>query len=177
MRRVLCVVFILGVLACGLLLYWQRGKQDPNGSQITDTPSAVSLTTPRLASAAPSRVGSNGLPSTVPDAGNDTGQLVLDEQSLMKQLRAALTTNPWLAEILAREGQQRFPDSPDSDDCDMLLVGALFNEGRIGRARMQAYSYFEHHPNGRYVKDMSILTAPQQNLWVPHAGSGRCPIS
>jgi hypothetical protein len=24
---------------------------------------------------------------------------------------------------------------------------------------------------------VAIQKAPQQNLWVPHAGSGRCPIS
>jgi hypothetical protein len=83
---------------------------------------------------------------------------VLDERSLMQQIRDSLKTNPRLAEALAREGRQRFPDRPYSDERDMLLVGALFNQGRIERAQVETHSYFENHPGGRYTEDLSLLT-------------------
>jgi hypothetical protein len=92
------------------------------------------------------------------EAGNDAGRIVLDERSLMQQIRDSLTSNPRLAEALAREGRQRFPDSPDSEERDMLLVSALFNQRRLDRARREAYFYFERHPDGRFAKDMSLLT-------------------
>jgi hypothetical protein len=45
---------------------------------------------------------------------------VLDEHSLMQQIRDSVTSNPRLAETLAIEGRQRFPDSPDSEERDNL---------------------------------------------------------
>ena len=51
-----------------------------------------------------------------------------------------------------------FPDSPYSDERDFLLVAALFNQGRIGRAKLEAYYYFEHHPDGRFSSNATALT-------------------
>jgi hypothetical protein len=81
----------------------------------------------------------------------------------MEQIRAALGTNPRLAETLAREGRERFPDSPESDERDMIIVAALYNQRRTSRAQMESNFYFEHHPGGRYAKEVSILTRRHYN--------------
>ena len=150
MRRALYSLFFLGVLACGLLLYWRGGRQEPKqsgGAPIAGTPAAVPLPPPRLAPAVPSR-----------PADNDAGYIALDEDSLMQQIRASLLDNPRLAEKLARESRQRFPDSPQADARDALLVTALMNQGRIERARIEAYYYFDDHPDGRFGDRVSFLT-------------------
>ncbi|MGB8295583.1 MAG: hypothetical protein WCG85_09165 [Polyangia bacterium] len=150
MRRALYSLFFLGVLACGLLLYWRVGRQEPKqygGAPITRMPAAVPLPPPRLAPAVPIR-----------PADNDAGYIALDEDSAMQQIRASLLDNPRLAETLAREGRQRFPDSPQADARDALLVTALMNQARIERARIEAYYYFDHHPDGRFGDRVSFLT-------------------
>jgi hypothetical protein len=40
----------------------------------------------------------------------------------------------------------------------MILVAALYNQRRMGHAQLEANFYFEHHPGGRYVKEVSTLT-------------------
>jgi len=163
MRRRLYIVVFLGVLACGLLLYLRARKQEAGKSleaPIAVTPAPLSPAPPRLA---PAILGPEADPPRPVvairgrDAGND-GRLSSDEQSLMQQLRDALTNNPRLAETLAREGQQRFPDSPNADERDMLLVAALFNQRRIDSARREAFVYFQRHPDGQFTKDLSALT-------------------
>jgi hypothetical protein len=82
----------------------------------------------------------------------------LDEPSLLQQIRDSLLSNPKLAETLAREGRQRFSDSPDADERDALLVLALMNQRRIERARIEAHYYFDHHRTGRFAERLSALT-------------------
>lgn len=75
----------------------------------------------------------------------------------MQQIRDSLVDNPRLSEALVRECQHRFPDGPNADERDLLLVGALSNQGRLFRARMEAYAYFQRHPNGRYTSVVAAL--------------------
>ena len=86
------------------------------------------------------------------------GRPVLDEPTLMRQVRAHVKDNPPLAEALAREGRQRFADSPDSDERDAFLVDALINQQEIGAARSETYYYFDHHPGGRFGEHLFIMT-------------------
>jgi hypothetical protein len=147
MRRVLYFLFFLGILACGLLLYWRGGRQEPKqpiGAPIAHT---AALPPPRLAPAVPGRA-----------ADKDAGYIALDEDSLMQQIRNALLDNPRLAETLAHEGRQRFPDSPQADARDALMVTALMNQRRIERARLEARYYFDHHPDGHFGDRVSFLT-------------------
>jgi hypothetical protein len=198
MRRALYIVFFLGVLACGLLLYWQRSRPEQSrAAPIAKAPAAVSLPPPRMAPtipgtnadplrllpAVPRRESDNDTGRTVLNADplhlvpavprresdNDTGRTVLDEHSLMQQLRDSLLDHPRLAETLAREGRQRFPDSPEADERDALLVIALMNQRMIGSARMEAHYYFDHHRDGRFGDQVTYLTHVQPQP----AGTGR----
>jgi hypothetical protein len=76
----------------------------------------------------------------------------------MQQIRAYVKSDPPLAEALAREGRQRFGDSPDADERDALLVDALINQQRIGAARSETYYYFDHHPGGRFGEHLFVMT-------------------
>jgi hypothetical protein len=147
MRRALYSVSLLGVLACGLLLCWRGGKQEPKQPSEAPIARTPALPPPRLAPAVPSRA-----------ADKDAGYIALDEDSLMQQIRDSLLSNPRLAETLAREGRQRFPDSPGADERDALLVLALANQRRMERARIEARYYFDHHEGGRFAERLSTLT-------------------
>jgi hypothetical protein len=71
--------------------------------------------------------------------------------SAIEQIRAAVRTDPKLAESLALEDQQEDPNSPDADERDALLVAAVFNQRQPYRARIEAQRYYERHPGGRYT--------------------------
>jgi hypothetical protein len=76
----------------------------------------------------------------------------------MQQIRAHVKSDPPFAEALAREGRQRFADSPDADERDALLVDALINQQSIGAARSETYYYFDHHPGGRFGEHLFVMT-------------------
>ena len=61
-----------------------------------------------------------------------------------------LTEDPVLAEQPARADQERFPDRPEADERDALLVAAVYNQKQPTRARKEARRYFRQHPDGRY---------------------------
>jgi hypothetical protein len=147
MRHSLYSIFLLGVLACGLLLCLRGGKQKPDQSGGAPIAHTSVLPPPRLAPVVPSRA-----------AENDAGYIALDEDLLIQQIRDSLLSNPRLAETLAREGRQRFPDSPGADERDALLVLALMNQRRVERAHLEARYYFDHHPDGRFGDRVSFLT-------------------
>jgi hypothetical protein len=150
-RRARQIGFFVVVLACAVFLYWQRSKpqpEKPKNAGGTSEPVATAVPAPRLALAKPR-----------PDAGMaDTGRALLDEPTLMQQIRAHVKSNPPLAEALAREGRQRFADSADADERDALLVDALINQQRIGSARSETYYYFDHHPGGRFGEHLFVMT-------------------
>ena len=151
MRRARQIGFFVAVVACAVFLSWQRSRPQPEkpgnpgdtGEQVVPAAPA-----PRLALAPRGR-----------DAGiADAGRVVFNEQSLMQQIRAQVKSDPQLAEALAREGRQRFADSPDADERDALLVDALINQQRIGSARSETYYYFDHHPGGRFAEHLFVMT-------------------
>ncbi len=76
----------------------------------------------------------------------------------MRQMRALVKSKPEQAETLAREARRRFPNGADADERDALLVDALINQQRIGRARDETYYYFDHHPGGRFAEHLFTMT-------------------
>jgi hypothetical protein len=151
MRRAWQIGFSVAILLCGGLLLWQRSQRPPKPPEAASgasEPAVGSLPPPRLALAPQRR-----------DAGVASAEPVeLDEQTLLQQIRANVKSNPPLAETLAREGRARFPNSPDADERDALLVDALINQQRIGAARSETYYYFDHHPGGRFANHLFAMT-------------------
>jgi hypothetical protein len=100
----------------------------------------------RAAATVPTNLGSGALAGTSADAGSDGGGTPLP----IEEIRAVLTEAPELAEQLVRADQERFPDRPDADERDALLVAAVYNQHQPTRARKEARVYFRKHPNGRF---------------------------
>jgi hypothetical protein len=152
MRRAWQIGFFVAILACaGLLFYYQRSRPRPERIEDLDVKTEQVTQSPRLAVA----------PIFKPDAGvvvRPRQAVVPSEQDLMQQIRANVKSNPQLAESLAREDRQRFPDSPESDERDALLVDALINQQRIGAARSETYYYLDHHPDGRFAEHLFVMT-------------------
>ncbi len=150
MRRVANITFFLAIIACGALFYWRRSQRAemPRPGAATPTPQAsMPASPPRLALAPPG-----------PDASYSARIQASDEAMLMQELRALVKKDPEHAEALARAGRLRFPDSPDADERDALLVDALINQQRIGAARSETYYYFDHHPSGRFSDHLFAMT-------------------
>jgi hypothetical protein len=151
MRRTWKIGFFVAILVCGGLLYWQKGRPQPERIEDRTTKTELIAQSPRLAA----------VPIFKPDAGvvvRSRETVIPSEQDLMQQLRANVKSNPQLAESLAREGRQRFPDSPESDERDALVVDALINQQRIGAARSETYYYLDHHPGGRFAEHLFVMT-------------------
>jgi hypothetical protein len=91
MRRALSIMLFLGVLACGLLVYLHRGRPaESREAHIAEVLSPVPLPPPRLAPASPSPDAERprlDAAIATQDVGDDAGRPLLDEQSLMQQLR------------------------------------------------------------------------------------------
>jgi hypothetical protein len=148
MRRFLILACLL-LTALAVYAYFPRSKQPPQLAEpVISSPQAVTEPIP------PRRV----VPQANPDASAADRSAVANEAALMRQIRENVKANPALAESLAREGRQRFPDSADSDERDALLVDALINQQRIGAARSETYYYLDHHSNGRYVEHLFVMT-------------------
>jgi hypothetical protein len=148
MKRAINIVFFAAVLTCAALLYRRQTAQETKPAA---EPAAAS---PQPAQPAPHLA----LPPPVHDAGSDTALRLAGEHSLMQRIRATVKSDPATAEALARQARQRFGDSADSDERDALLVDALINQQRIGRARDETYYYFDHHPGGRFAEHLFIMT-------------------
>jgi hypothetical protein len=148
-QRALSIVFFVAVIACAAAVALQRGRRKPEAvphePSVTSAP--ATLPPPRLATS-PVR----------PDAGTHLADSALDEHGLLLQVRATVESNPEKAEALARESRRRFPDGAEADERDALLVDALINQQRIGRARDETYYYFDHHPHGRFAEHLAAMT-------------------
>ncbi len=140
------IVAVLLLIVLAIYAVWVR-KQAP-----LPAPAPVSESAPAPRRAPPPA-------RALPDASPDLRPAPLEsEAALMQRIRDNVKSNPPLAESLAREGRRRFPDSPDSDERDALLVDALINQQRIGAARDETYYYMEHHPQGRFRDHLFIMT-------------------
>jgi hypothetical protein len=153
MRRNYYAPVIIAILALGLAFYWLGSKQDPK--QPHGVPSAVAQEAEPIPE----------VPEVLPnpaiaarDAGTDAGPRVVDKESLIQRLHVLEGTNPGLAASLALEDRQRFPNSPDAEERELILVTALHNQRDIDGAKREAWYYFMHYPNGRFTAFLSGLT-------------------
>jgi hypothetical protein len=150
MRRTWQIGLFVAILACAGLLYWQRTKPRPKQTEDLAGETELVAASPRLALAP--RGQDAGVVPTLRHA------VLIDEPAPIERIRANVKSNPQLAESLAREDRQRFPDSPESDERDALLVDALINQQRIGAARSETYYYLDHHPDGRFAEHLFVMT-------------------
>ena len=142
------------VVACACLWYVRRNSQSdgqPPSSDIASATKAATGTNPDRQNAA--RVALAGIETGVEktNEGATAQSGTTDRQSALAQIRSLVRDEPKLAEQIALEERERFPDGPDADERDALLVAEIFNQHDIARARVEARRYYRKHPGGRYT--------------------------
>jgi|GEM_PF-3348195 len=162
MRRVLYLSVGVAVLAFVMSRCWSSSKRDARA------PLAMSSA---AGSADPDPSGSASMPAPATvkrDEGFDAGAtLAARREAFIRRLHVLETTNPRLAASLALEDRQRFPDSPDAEERDTILVASLHNQRDVYGARREAWYYFMHHPNGSFTKYLSELTGVRPPTTLP----------
>ncbi len=150
MRRRILIAALALLIVSAICAFFLRPK--PNDVQSTESSDSSALSSPQ-----PS-LPRLAFPPGHPDASTEGHPGAASEAALMQQIRDNVRANPALAEALAREGRQRFPDSTDSDERDALLVDALINQQHIGAARSETYYYIKHHPTGAFAEHLFVMT-------------------
>jgi hypothetical protein len=92
----------------------------------------------------------------------------LGEAALMRQLREMRQSDPELSLRLAREGNERFPGSPDAAERASIVVKSLMRMGRADEATAEARAMVERYPGTSWALDVKrhMLDIPS---YVPDA--------
>jgi hypothetical protein len=88
---------------------------------------------------------------------------VVDEPSLMAELRSIKGSDPERAIRLAEQGNQRFPDSADAPERASIRIHALSDEGQHSEARRSAEDMVNHYPDSPWVRDVEVLTGAHRH--------------
>jgi hypothetical protein len=85
-----------------------------------------------------------------------------DEAAVMAKLHEVKLSNPPLSLRLAREGNQRFPDSPDAPERAWFEARALVDMQRFDEAQELAREMGELYPGTHWTEDVQrhLLTHP-----------------
>jgi hypothetical protein len=170
-RSLVAVVAVAGAVVIGVLDHrWKAGAP---------------AVTAELA-AAPSEVaGPAGTPpepqpgrrrQVSPSASDGDGRAAvesLEEAQLMARLRQLAEHDSARAVALAREGNRRFPDSPDAPERTSILIHALAEEGEAMKARGEAEEMVNHYPDSDWVREIERFTGAHRhrNLRITDAGA------
>ncbi|MEP7051243.1 MAG: hypothetical protein ABJB12_12865 [Pseudomonadota bacterium] len=95
---------------------------------------------------------------------------MLDEPALMVELRRADGHDPELCLVLARDGNARFPDSPDAPERAALAIKSLALTGHPSEARGAAEFMVNHYPPSRWTAQVEQHTGAH-----PHRTLARQP--
>jgi hypothetical protein len=101
----------------------------------------------------------------------DGGPTPDNASAIIQEIRAVLTEDPKLAEQWARAHKEQFPDSPDADERDALLVAAIYNQRDPLRARLETRRYLRRHPNGRFAEQLMHVTGAHRPVLSAPASS------
>jgi TolA-binding protein len=112
-------------------------------------------------------------PGTTPIAGADAAArpavltardaaLLVSEAALMVRLHQLAETNPPLSLELARQGNARFPHSPDAPERAFIVAKSLVDMGRFKEAQQEARQMLKDYPNDPHTLDVErhLLAVP-----------------
>jgi hypothetical protein len=86
-----------------------------------------------------------------------------DEAELMSLLRSARNNDAELVIELAREGNRRFPQSPDAPERASMLIHALAEQGLASEARGQAEDMVNRYPDSTWVREVERFTGAHRH--------------
>jgi hypothetical protein len=87
----------------------------------------------------------------------------LDENSLMVELRRVKESDPELALALARDGNERFPASPDAAERATISIYALTALGRSSEGRGLAEDMVNRYPDSKWVREVEQFTGAHRH--------------
>jgi hypothetical protein len=96
-----------------------------------------------------------------------------DEPELMRLLRSARGNDPALAVELAREGNRRFPNSPEAAERASILIHSLADEGLGSQARGEAEDMVNRYPDSPLVQEIERFTGAHRHRNVRVDAEGR----
>ena len=153
-------------LACGfsvVALWRQRAiaptaPRERGAARMSSRVRSLPMTAPaEVAVAAPPPITSVAAPSK---SSSGTG---FDEEELMRLLRSARDKDPTLAIQLAREGNRRFPGSPDAPERASVLIHALAEQGHSSEARGEAEDMVNRYPDSAWVREVERFTGAHRH--------------
>lgn len=143
-------VLVLGLLGLVVL----RKKPETSANPAPDAALTSASPTPPEPAAAPASAVARPATPLSASAPAPAASAALDEGSLMAKLRELRSTDPELSLQLARDGNQRFPNSPDVAERSWVIVKALSDLGRHDEARVEGRSLIEHYRDTRWAEDV-----------------------
>ncbi|MEO8904305.1 MAG: hypothetical protein ABI488_18225 [Polyangiaceae bacterium] len=97
----------------------------------------------------------------------------LDESALMAELRSVQDSDPELALALARDGNQRFPDSAQAPERAASMVHSLTALGRASAGRAVAEDMVNHYPDSTWVRQIEQYTGAHRHRNVRTNAAGQ----
>jgi hypothetical protein len=159
-RRPAPLKTLLALGAAGALI-WALVPGAPSGPRLAPGRAAEPLAPVAPVALTPAPVVVQTVPS--PAAGPAAAPEPSDEASLMAELRRVKDQNPALVEKLAREGNRRYPNSPDAPERASLLIHALAIQGRASEARGEAEDMVNRYPISPWLLEIEAFTGAHRH--------------
>jgi len=160
-------------IAIGAVVAWRATSTSsgPEPAPAPPPPAAdAGAAAPPAGTSAPAPTAATARPAPPRPAPEQLAKL--GEAVLMARLRKVAGSDPAAAVELAREGNRRFPDSPDAPERESILIHALAALDRPSEARGRAEFMVNHYPASTWVREIEAFTGahPHRDLRMNDAG-------
>ncbi len=162
-RRTIALAASAAVMGAVVLVAARHGDPDAHGvpvaaPTVAASPDDTSTPAPQPAASAELPAVSVAAPTAPAPAAS-----AFDEGELMRVLRSARGNDPGLAVELAREGNRRFPTSPDAPERASILIHALTEQGHASEARGEAEDMVNRYPDSTWVHEIERFTGAHRH--------------
>jgi hypothetical protein len=163
------ILVALGLLAAGLWRIERASRATAPGS--AQAPSLPPDRPSPIANPPPPGIQPPPL-SSAAQAVSLTTEAPFDEATLMVRLRSVKDTDPALCTNLAREGNRRFPETPDAPERASILIHSLARQGLASEARGEAEDMVNAYPDSSWVREIEQFTGAHRhrNIRFSHDG-------
>jgi hypothetical protein len=151
-----------GALAVSLSVIWAASQFNPAPSRPPPRPAALEQAPAQAAAPTADRnpPSAVNLAHSQPSARQAAPAY---EASLMAELRQIQKTDPKRALELAREGNQRFPESSDAAERASIVVHSLAQLGLRSEARGEAEDMVNRYPDTEWVREVERFTGAHRH--------------
>jgi hypothetical protein len=144
------VIALSGIAAYG----WRRTTAVPAQLRISEPTESNPGLLPSPPEVRPTETNAPSAPPVKRVSARETSAKPSSESELMFELRRLGEENSELAIALARDGNQRFPSSPDAPERARRIAKSLVNLGRFHEARDEAKRMLELYPGSPWTLEV-----------------------